>query len=119
MNADASTVLDIVQACRRIGRFLADVDEAAFADAEEKHWAVYSQLCIIGEATKRLSPEFCKARPQLPWRQIAGTRDRLIHGYHEINWSIVWNTASKSVPELLQELEPLAVPDEDDTASSG
>jgi uncharacterized protein with HEPN domain len=74
MNADPATVLDIVLACRRIGRFLEGADESTFSADEEKHWAVVSQLSIIGEAVRRLSTGFCTARPQLPWKQIAGMR---------------------------------------------
>lgn len=112
MNADPATVLDIVIACRRIERFLTGVEEAEFTSAEEKHWAVVSQLTLIGEAVRRLSTEFCDSQPQLPWRQIAGMRDRLIHAYDKINWSLVWKTAKQDVPRLLAVLEPLVPPEE-------
>src|SRR5690349_291197 len=110
MEGDLATVLDIVLAGRRIGRFLAGVDETAFLSTEEKHWAVVSQLVIIGEAVRRLSDDFRNARPTTPWRPIAGMRDRLIHGYDKINWSLVWVTATADVPRLLAELEPLLPP---------
>jgi len=103
-------VLDIVLAARRIGRFIASIDEAAFQAHEEKRWAVVSQLTIIGEAARRLSDEFCEASPGIPWRQIAGMRDRMVHAYDKINWSLVWLTASAEVPDLLAELEPLIPP---------
>ena len=104
---DAATVLDLVLACRRIGRFLAGIDEAAFLAGEEKRWAVVSQLAMIGEAVRRLSEDFRNARPHIPWSAIAGMRDRLIHGYDKIDWSVVWRTADSDVPMLLRELEPL------------
>lgn len=107
MADDLATVLDLVLAARRIARFLAGVDEAAFLAAEEKHWAVVSQLSVIGESVRRLSTAFRDSRPNIPWRQIAGMRDRLIHGYDKINWSLVWVTATQEVPKLLAELEPL------------
>jgi uncharacterized protein with HEPN domain len=110
MERDLATVLDIVLAARRIGLFVADVDEAGFSANEEKRWAVVSQLTIIGEAVRRLSDEFRDARPNIPWKQIAGMRDRLIHGYDKINWSLVWITASSDVPPLLSELAPLVPP---------
>jgi uncharacterized protein with HEPN domain len=110
MERDLATVLDIVLAARRIGRFVAESDEASFVSNEEKHWAVVSQLTMIDEAVRRLSDEFRDARPQIPWKQIAGMRDRLIHSYDKINWSVVWMTASSDVPRLLSELEPLVPP---------
>jgi uncharacterized protein with HEPN domain len=88
MEGDLATVLDIVLASRRIQRFVAGTDETSFHAAEEKRWAVVSQLSIIGEAVRRLSDEFRDARQHIPWRQIAGMRDRLIHGYDKINWSL-------------------------------
>jgi uncharacterized protein with HEPN domain len=107
MADDLATVLDMVLACRRIARFLTGVDEPTFLASEEKHWAVVSQLSIVGESVRRLSTPFRDARPHVPWRQIAGMRDRLIHGYDKINWSLVWLTATQEVPKLLAELEPL------------
>jgi uncharacterized protein with HEPN domain len=76
-----ATVLDIVLACRRTARFVAGCDAATFLADEEKHWAVVSQLAIMGEAVRRLSTAFKDARPAIPWRPIAGMRDRLVHGY--------------------------------------
>ena len=107
MADDAATVVDLVLACRRIRRFIGDVDEPAFNADQEKRWAVVSQLLLIGEAVRRLSEHFRSGHPQIPWRQIAGMRDRLIHDYDKINWSLVWATATADVPSLLAELEPL------------
>lgn len=67
---------------------------------------------LIGEAVRRLSSEFCDANPSIPWRQIAGMRNRLVHHYDNINLPLVWITASRDVPELLAELEP-SLPTED------
>jgi uncharacterized protein with HEPN domain len=111
MEGDLATVLDVVLAGRRIARFVADTDEQGFLADEEKHWAVVSQLSIIGEAVRRLSDDFRDARSSIPWRQIAGMRDRLVHGYDKINWSVVWVTATQDVPRLLAELEPLLPPE--------
>jgi len=107
MPDDAATVLDMVLACRRIGRFIADADENSFLVDDEKHWAVVSQLLLIGEAVRRLSPEFCDRNPLIPWRQIAGMRNRLVHHYDKIDWPLVWTTACRDVPPLLADLEPL------------
>jgi len=81
MPDDAATIVDIVLACRRVQRFVAEVDEAAFVGNEEKHWAVASQLVLIGEAVRRLSEAFRAAHPNIPWPLIAGMRNRLTHEY--------------------------------------
>lgn len=63
---------------------------------ETSHWqdAVIRQLEIIGEAVKRLSPEEQQARPDIPWRAIAGMRDVLIHNYMGVDLEAVWQVTS-------------------------
>jgi uncharacterized protein with HEPN domain len=112
MPDDAATILDIVNACRRLMRFTAQSDEHAFLAEEEKRWASLSQLLIIGEAVNRLSEGFRSNHAQIPWPQIAAMRNRLIHGYDKINWQLVWRTIERDVPFLIGELEAL-VPGEE------
>ena len=57
-------------------------------------------LEVIGEATKNLSTELREANPAIPWRQIAGMRDVLIHDYLKVNLSRVWLTVSTDLPDL-------------------
>jgi len=107
MPDDAAAILDIVLACRRILRFMQGTDEKSFRTNEEKHWAVVSQLLVIGEAVNRLPEEFRAQRPSVPWRQIAAMRNRLIHEYDKINWRLVWKTVTEDVPFLLAEMQGL------------
>jgi uncharacterized protein with HEPN domain len=76
---------------------------------------VVRQLTIIGEAAKRLSPEMRVKCPGVDWREIARTRDKLVHHYTEIDLEEVWIMATEDVPHLLQEIAPLlsAPPKED------
>jgi uncharacterized protein with HEPN domain len=62
-------------------------------------------LEIIGEAAKGISPDFRQKHPDLPWRKIVGMRDRLIHGYFDINFDVVWQTVTEDLPGFLAELE--------------
>ena len=61
---------------------------------------VVRNLEVIGEATKNLSTELREANPAIPWRQIAGMRDVLIHDYLKVNLSRVWLTVSTDLPDL-------------------
>lgn len=101
---------DIATACERIGRFVLGVDYTTFMRNDEKRFAVYAQIVIIGEAANRFSPEFQQACPTLPWRQMIGMRNRMVHAYDAIDWSIVWETASIQIPALLAALQPLLPP---------
>ncbi len=68
---------------------------------------------LIGEATKSVSAEKRAQITDIPWREITGTRDRLIHAYPDVNLDIVWNTVIEDLPPLIAALEK-AIPAEDD-----
>jgi uncharacterized protein with HEPN domain len=65
-------------------------------------------LEIIGEAAKGVSPEFRQKHPHLPWKKTSGMRDRLIHGYFDVNLDIVWQTVTEDLPALTAKLEKIA-----------
>ncbi|MCA9922757.1 MAG: DUF86 domain-containing protein [Anaerolineales bacterium] len=69
--------------------------------------AIIRLLEIIGEAAKAVSTELKVQYPKIPWRQIAGTRDRLIHGYFNVDMDIVWTIVTKDLPDLIQNLEKI------------
>jgi uncharacterized protein with HEPN domain len=69
--------------------------------------AVVRQLEIIGEAVKKLSSELTSSAPAVPWRLIAGTRDRLIHAYFNVNLDAVWAMVEQDLPHLRRNVEHL------------
>ena len=69
--------------------------------------AVIRLLEVMGEATRGLSQEVKDKNPQIPWKQIAGTRDRLIHGYFDVDLDIIWAIITRDLPPLIKELENL------------
>lgn len=82
------------------GRVRADLDsDLMFALASVR------LLEIVGEAAKYVSEEFRQDTPRIPWKEIAGTRDRLIHGYFDVDLDIVWAIVTTDLPVLVQGLE--------------
>lgn len=70
-------------------------------------------LCLVrlvevaGEAAGRVSQETCCANPAIPWPSIVGMRNRLIHGYDEVDFDILWDVVTQDLPELISCLERL------------
>jgi uncharacterized protein with HEPN domain len=69
--------------------------------------ALERALEIVGEAVKRLPSEICSSYPAVPWRLIAGMRDRLIHGYDDIDHEILWNAVQHDLPSLIETVEQI------------
>lgn len=107
MQRDLTILLDIVQAAQLILAFKEGMNKAGFDADLKTQSAVLHQLMVIGEAVKRLSLEFRARHSGIPWSDIAGMRDHLIHGYDIVDLEEVWKTATVDVPDLLAALEPL------------
>jgi uncharacterized protein with HEPN domain len=67
-------------------------------------FAVVRAIEIIGEAASKISPETRGAGRDVPWKQIVATRNRLVHGYFDIDHGILWKTATEEIPTLLTQL---------------
>jgi uncharacterized protein with HEPN domain len=80
-------------------------------DADEQlALAVVRLLEIIGEAAKKVTAETRAAHPEIPWREIVGTRDRLIHGYFDVDLDAVWSIATGDLPGLAASPEAILEP---------
>jgi len=62
---------------------------------------------IVGEAASQVSPEFRARHPDVPWQDIVGMRNRLIHAYYDVDLDLVWNTVSTDLPTLVSALEAM------------
>jgi len=89
-----------------IAQFTAEGKTVFMADRKTQS-AVVRQLEIIGEAVKNLSSEMTASAPAVPWRLIAGTRDRLIHAYFSVNLDAVWAMVEQDLPALRRNVERL------------
>ena len=79
---------------------------------EQLTLAIVRLLEIIGEAAKKVTTETRAAHPEIPWRDIAGTRDRLIHGYFDVDLDVVWSIAMGDLPALVTSLEAILEPED-------
>lgn len=90
--------------------FVKDMDEAAFLADAKTQKALAMSLVILGESIARLAkeyPELLVDHPDIPWHEIQGLRNRLAHGYFDIDLAGVWNTAKNSLPDFLDRLHLL------------
>jgi uncharacterized protein with HEPN domain len=113
MRRDDAYLLDILIAARKALKFVEGIDQNEFRDNELVQNAVMRPLEIIGEAAAKISMEFRKAHSEIPWREMAGLRNRLVHEYFRIDFDAVWDTIQKDLPKLIEIIEPF-VPKEDE-----
>lgn len=97
----------------RVTELLSGVDRATFLGDENLRLIAERRIEIIGEAANHVSPQFRSAHPEIPWRQIIGQRNILIHDYGQIIPERVWESASRDMPELLRVLDGLLENDAD------
>lgn len=84
-----------------------NVDERAFDESPILKRAVTRALEIIGEATKNLDPDFKNKYYSIPWKFMAGMRDKLIHDYMGVDYKLVYLTATQDIPELHFQIEQI------------
>ena len=107
MRREAQYLWDILEAVEAIQRFVAGKTLESFERDDLVRSAVLSKLMIVGEAAGRISDETRGKYPHVPWAQIRGFRNIIVHMYHGINWEIVWNAAVLNAPELGKEVEKI------------
>jgi uncharacterized protein with HEPN domain len=114
MKQDETRLLDMLIAARKVEKFAADLDEPAFRKSELHQSAIVRELRVIGEAARQISEAFRAAHPEIDWQKITGMRNRLVHEYFRVSLAIVWQTVQDDIPVLIEQIEPLVPPAEDD-----
>jgi uncharacterized protein with HEPN domain len=110
---DTAYLLDMLLAARKAIGYLEDLSWDDFLASELHQDAAMRALEIIGEAANRISETTKNEHPEVPWMQVIGMRNRLIHEYFRINLVAVWDTVKRDLQELIVHIEPL-IPNEND-----
>ena len=104
MKEDSVYIAQIVEAVAKIRSFVGSMSKDKFFKDQKTQSAVILQLALIGELAKKISEE-TKQNIDLPWRDIAGFRDRAVHDYYQIDLEIVWNTIHSDLVLLEEKLK--------------
>ena len=105
---DPSRLRHMLDAARKAVEFTSGKDRSSLDSDEQLLLSLTRLLEILGEAAKNVSPEFRQKHPEIPWKDIAGTRDRLTHGYFDVDYDVVWEIVSADLPVLITQLKKLA-----------
>jgi uncharacterized protein with HEPN domain len=104
---DVEFLADVKEAVLRINAYIEDLSYEQFLEDKKTQDAVVRNLEIIGEAAKNVSDELKNKFPQIPWKDLAPVRDKLIHHYFGVNFDIVWNIVKQELPDVLSHLEEI------------
>lgn len=97
-------ITHIFEAVNAIQTQTKGITKEQFKDSEVLQGFIERKLEIIGEATKRISDDFKKQYPTVPWKDMAGMRDILIHQYTEVDEDIIWKTIIQKIPSLKENI---------------
>ena len=105
MKSDLKYLQHILESTHLIETFVLGLDQKQFSRNIEKQFAVIRGLEVIGEAVKNLSEETKINHPEIVWREIAGTRDILIHSYFSVDLDLVWDIIQSDLPKLKTQIK--------------
>jgi uncharacterized protein with HEPN domain len=102
---DIQFLSDVKEAALRIRAYIENLSYDQFLNDKKTQDAVVRNLEIIGEAAKNISEQLKDKFPQVPWKDLAAVRDKLIHHYFGVNFDIVWNIANEELTEVLSQIK--------------
>lgn len=109
MNRALDYIEHIREAATLAVSYVEGMQRADFLDDTRTQQAVVMNLIIIGEAATKLlqeTPDISEQHPNIAWRNMRGMRNRLAHGYFEIDMDVVWDTVTHALPDLIEKLNP-------------
>ena len=111
MRGDEAWLLDMLLAARDAEEFASELTFETFEDDKLRQHAIIKAIEIIGEAANSVSAEARDVHPEIPWREIVGMRNRLVHAYFEVDVELLWATVQRDIPKLISLIEPLVPPE--------
>ena len=106
MRLDEDRLLDILEAIEAIERYTVDGKGEFDRNELVRVWCL-RHIEIVGEAAARISPEAQAKAADIPWKQIVGMRNTLVHAYFDVDWNEVWNVVAKDLQPLRQAVKRL------------
>ena len=98
---------DIIEYSDKAMRFVQGIDFETFRKDEQKTLAVVRALEVIGEAARHIPKTLRDKYPQIPWKQVAGMRDKVIHDYFGVDLEVVWRTLQDDLPPLVDRIKQM------------
>ena len=108
---DSAYLLDMLLSARDALSFTEGMSYDEFTRDRRTQLSVLKSVEIVGEAAAHVSEDTQRAHPAIPWREIVGMRNRLVHDYFDIDLPLVWDTVCDDLPVLMARLEPLVPPE--------
>ena len=105
MKRDQACLFDIAESTRLAVSYVEQSTKEEFLSDTKTQDSVIRRLEIIGEAARRVSEETRNAYPDLPWKEMIGMRNFLIHDYDDVDIQVVWKTVKKDLPDLLDKMK--------------
>jgi uncharacterized protein with HEPN domain len=104
---DVVYLKDILDAIRRIESYMRGTNEKKFDRDLMRQDAVVRQVRILGEASRQISIQFKEQHPEIPWAEMIGMRNRIVHDYRDVDIATVWDTVRNDLPPLKQAVAKL------------
>jgi len=98
---------DILESIKQIELYCQNLTQSQFESDLKTQDATFRRLEIIGEAARNISRIERDQYPQIPWQEIIGTRDKLIHGYSQIDYDLVWEIIKRDLPDLKEKISAI------------
>jgi uncharacterized protein with HEPN domain len=107
LDSDHTRLSHMIEAAQEAAGYVENLSRDEFDSQRPIQHSVVRCIQVIGEAASRLSPELRNAHPDIPWQDIIGMRNRLVHAYFDLDLDLIWATASQELPAIIPRLTAL------------